>query len=98
MRPSTTVVIFGEGWYTDSNGVDAHLHPGGITMPTHDPMARLRDQDVLAVQGGGSYLNDVERQTVQHICAWSRWRRWHQTVAGYYHYKRRQALAEALAA
>jgi hypothetical protein len=37
-------------------------------------------------------------QTARHILGWSYWRRWHQTVATYYHYKRREALVGALAA
>jgi hypothetical protein len=37
-------------------------------------------------------------QTTRHILAWSQWRRWHQTIAQYDHYKRREALAVALAA
>ncbi len=32
-------------------------------------------------------------QTAEEILAWSRWRRRHQAVAKYYHYKRRGALA-----
>ena len=32
-------------------------------------------------------------QTVHHILAWSQWPRWHQTMAQYYHDKRRAALA-----
>jgi hypothetical protein len=31
-------------------------------------------------------------QTVQHILAWSRWRRWHQTMSQYHHDRRRGAL------
>jgi hypothetical protein len=31
-------------------------------------------------------------QTVIQILAWSRWRRWHQRLAQYYHYKQRGAL------
>jgi hypothetical protein len=37
-------------------------------------------------------------QTVRHILAWSQWRRQHQTIAHYYHYKRREALVGAMAA
>ena len=33
------------------------------------------------------------QQTVHHVVAWSQWRRWHQAVAKYYHYKRRETLA-----
>jgi hypothetical protein len=29
------------------------------------------------------------KQTIEHIVAWSAWRRWHQGVAKYSHYKRR---------
>ena len=36
--------------------------------------------------------------TARHILAWSQGRRWHQSVAQYDHYRRREALAEALAA
>jgi hypothetical protein len=32
------------------------------------------------------------RQSVAEVVAWSRWRRRHQAVAKYYHYKRRGAL------
>ena len=32
------------------------------------------------------------QQTVTQILAWSRWRRWHQQLAKYYHYKQRGAL------
>jgi hypothetical protein len=35
----------------------------------------------------------VARQTVAEVLAWSRWRRRHQAVAKFYHYKRRGALA-----
>jgi hypothetical protein len=38
------------------------------------------------------------QQTAQHIVAWSRWRRWHQNMAKYYHDKRRGALTWLLAA
>jgi hypothetical protein len=31
----------------------------------------------------------VVQQTAHHMLAWSRWRRWHQSLAKYYHYKRR---------
>jgi len=34
----------------------------------------------------------VVQQTGQQILAWLHWRRWHQTVAQYYHYKRREAV------
>jgi hypothetical protein len=68
--------------------------PGGIQgqpwpdLPLSVPeMRRLLWRLVLAV-----------RQTVQHVCAWSRWRRWHQGGARYYRYKRRGASAELLAA
>jgi hypothetical protein len=37
-------------------------------------------------------------QTAHHILAWSRWRREYQAIAKYYHYKRRGAVVEALAA
>jgi hypothetical protein len=40
----------------------------------------------------------VVQHAVDHILAWSQWRRWHQTVAKYYHYKRRGALAGILVA
>jgi hypothetical protein len=33
------------------------------------------------------------RQRVEAVLAWSRWRRRHQAIAKYYHYKRRGALA-----
>jgi hypothetical protein len=36
------------------------------------------------------------RQTAQQILAWSQWRRWHQAVAQFYHYKRRGALVPQL--
>jgi hypothetical protein len=36
------------------------------------------------------------QQTAQQILAWSRWRRWHQAVAQYYHYKLRGALVTQL--
>ena len=32
-------------------------------------------------------------QSVEEVLAWSRWRRRHQAVAKFYHYKRRGALA-----
>jgi hypothetical protein len=38
------------------------------------------------------------QQTAHHILAWSHWRRRHQMVAQYYHYKRRGALLAVLAA
>jgi hypothetical protein len=31
------------------------------------------------------------QHTADHILAWSHWRRWHQTVAKFWHYKRRGA-------
>lgn len=34
--------------------------------------------------------------TVQHVLAWSHWRRWHQTWAKYYHYQRRGASVPQL--
>jgi len=37
-------------------------------------------------------------QTARHILRWSPWRRWHQATAPYDHYRRRQALLEAVAA
>jgi hypothetical protein len=37
-------------------------------------------------------------QTVRHILAWSQWRRRHQRVAQYDHYKRRELLVGAVAA
>ena len=36
-------------------------------------------------------------QTIRDILAWPQWRRWHQTVANYYHYKRHEAVADAVA-
>jgi hypothetical protein len=33
------------------------------------------------------------RQTVEEVLAWSQWRRRHQAIAKFYHYKRRGALA-----
>ena len=46
-------------------------------------MRRLLWRLVLTVQ-----------QTAQQIIAWSQWRRWHQSLARYYHYQtRRVALA-----
>jgi hypothetical protein len=36
------------------------------------------------------------RQTAAQILAWSQWRRWHQTLARYYHYQRRGALVPQL--
>jgi hypothetical protein len=38
------------------------------------------------------------QQTAQQILTWSHWRRWHQGIARYYHYKRREALTSVLAA
>jgi hypothetical protein len=35
----------------------------------------------------------VVEQTVEHMVAWSVWRRCHQSLAKYYHYQRRGALA-----
>jgi hypothetical protein len=35
----------------------------------------------------------VVRQSVEDVLAWSRWRRQHQAVAKFHHYKRRGALA-----
>jgi hypothetical protein len=40
----------------------------------------------------------VVPHTVRHMLAWSQWRRQHQCVAQYYHYKRREALVGAMAA
>jgi hypothetical protein len=37
-------------------------------------------------------------QAARHILAWSQWRRWHQAVAKYYHYKHREAVTAASAA
>ena len=37
-------------------------------------------------------------QTARHILRWSHWRRWHQTTAQYYPYRRRQALVGPVAA
>jgi hypothetical protein len=37
-------------------------------------------------------------QIVRHILSWPPWSRWHQTVAPYYHYQRREVLAGAVAA
>src|SRR5262245_9070083 len=31
----------------------------------------------------------VTQQKMEQILAWSRWRRWHQGIAQYWHYKRR---------
>jgi hypothetical protein len=45
-------------------------------------LRRLLWRVVLAVQ-----------HTVEYILAWSHWRRWHQSLAKYYHYKRREACA-----
>jgi hypothetical protein len=33
------------------------------------------------------------RQTVEQSLAWSYWRRWHQNLAKYSHYKRRETFA-----
>jgi hypothetical protein len=38
------------------------------------------------------------QQTTDAILAWSHWRRWHQSRAKYYPYKRHGALVELLAA
>jgi hypothetical protein len=35
----------------------------------------------------------VVGQTAAEVLAWSRWRRRHQAIAKFYHYKRRGALA-----
>jgi hypothetical protein len=54
----------------------------GASVPLRVPeIRRLLGRLVLAV-----------RQTVGHILEWSAWRRWHQGVAQYYHYKRRTDL------
>jgi len=37
-------------------------------------------------------------QSARHILRWSQWRRWPQTIAQDYHYRRRQALVGAVAA
>jgi hypothetical protein len=37
-------------------------------------------------------LVDKVEQTAAEVLAWSRWRRRHQAVAKYYHYKRHDAL------
>jgi hypothetical protein len=70
------------------------MHPDSLhgraeaLIPLSVPeLRRLLWRLVLAVQ-----------QTAQQILAWSCWRRWHQRLAQYYHYKRRGALAEGLAA
>jgi len=34
----------------------------------------------------------VVQQTAQQILAWSRWRRWHQAIAKYYHDQRHGVL------
>jgi SRSO17 transposase len=69
-------------------------HPGRVQGPAGPPiplsvpeLRRLLWRLVLAVQ-----------QTAQQILAWSRWRRWHQRLAQYYHYKRRGALPGVMAA
>ena len=50
-------------------------------------MRRLLWRLVLAVQ-----------QTAHHIVRWSQWRRRHQAIAKFYHYKRRGAPTAHLAA
>src|SRR5262245_59330937 len=48
-------------------------------IPQFDPaMLRLFWRLVLAT-----------KQTIGHILEWSAWRRWHQGMAQFYHYKRR---------
>jgi hypothetical protein len=68
--------------------------PGGVqgsarsSSPLSVPeLRRLLWHLVLVVQYAGA-----------HILAWSQWRRWHQAVAKYYHYKRREAWAGILIA
>ena len=66
-----------------SAGVDSRAEPW---VPLSVPeLRRLLWPLVLAVQ-----------RTAQHISAWSRWRRWHQSCARYYHYKQRGALVPQL--
>lgn len=67
-----------------SGGVPGQSRSG---LPLRVPEMRRLWRLVLAV-----------RQTAHHSLSWSQWRRWHQTVARYYHDKRREALAEAWAA
>jgi hypothetical protein len=55
-------------------------------MPLSVPeMRRLLWHLVLAIQ-----------QTVQQVLGWSHWRRWHQSLAKYDHYKRRGVLLSQL--
>jgi hypothetical protein len=66
-------------------GVQGQSRP---LLPLSVPeIRRLLWRMVLAVQ-----------QTAQHLLTWSRWRRWHQNLARYYHDKRRGALAELFTA
>jgi DDE superfamily endonuclease len=56
--------------------------PTGARLPLNGPeIRRLLWRLVLVVE-----------QTVEHMVAWSVWRRCHQSLAKYYHYKRRGAL------
>lgn len=67
---------------------DSIQGPPGPWIPLSVPeIRRLLWRVVLAVE-----------QTLSHMLAWSQWRRWHQNFAKYYHYRRRGALAELLAA
>jgi hypothetical protein len=38
------------------------------------------------------------QQTAYHMLAWSHWRRRHQAIATYYHYRRRGRVVETFAA
>jgi SRSO17 transposase len=68
-----------------AGGVQGPARPG---LPLSVPELRRRLwRFVLAVP-----------QTVRHLLAWSQWRRRHQSIAQYYHYKRREALIGAMAA
>jgi len=62
------------------------------------------DKAVNAVRGAPTIRRELQRlvlalpQTVYQILHWSRWRRWHQSLAKSYHDKQRQAWLEVLAA
>ena len=66
----------GAGTATPSAGIDSRAEPW---VPLSVPeIRRLFGRLVLAT-----------RHTIGQILDWSAWRRWHQGVAQYYHYKRR---------
>src|SRR4029450_3479032 len=74
------------GGGTKKNAVSAHPDQLGGLQGGSRPAVRLSVGEIRRLFWG---LGLATQQRVERILAWSTWRRWHQGIEKYWHYKRR---------